>query len=753
MKTYLRLFLLGLCLALAVSAQAQVIIPRPIGGVVTNPEWLSVDFHRVNVTIADQIATTEVSMQFTNNGEGLAEGTFLFPLPAESAVDNLTMTVNGQVIEANLLRADEARAIYDEIVRQYRDPALLEYVGRDVIQANVFPIPPGESRKIDIRYGQALALSNGLLQYRYPLNANPNTSRLIKQMSIRVSVTDDETLSNVYSPSHNIAISRTSDSAFVVGFEANDFKADGDFRLYYGVQRADLAASLLTFKPSANEDGFFMLMLQPPLSQPEEAILPKDVIIVLDQSGSMNGAKWAQAQSAALYVLGKLNPNDRFNVIAFSTGWRVYAPTLLPAREAQTASEWVKTLYAEGGTDIHGALSTALSQADGERLTAILFMTDGLATEGITHTPDIIASLKQQAKPNARIFTFGVGDDVDTYLLDSVANAFDGLGTYVRPYERIDDEVAALYNKISAPFLNDPVITIDGVQVETLYPVQLPDLFVGEQVTIVGRYRGTSTTATLSLTGVRDGAQVSFTFDNLTFSDRANGNEFIARLWATRRIGDLLNKIRLEGESQELIDSVVSLSIRYGIITPYTSFLITEDDILSQQGREEANANFGAQARDLANQSSGATAVDAADLANQLQRGALPQSPQAAQQAFSAPAPTQMAVPMQAPSGGNNIRIPAPPPAMSEADGALGGQAPRNQLQAVNDRTFIQLSNGVWTDTQFVDGETPQVDIEFLSDAYFELLARYPELAPYLALGENVLVVQDGTAYNIVSAP
>ncbi len=747
MKTMLKFVLLFVMLGVGISAQAQVILMPP--GVDTNPDGLSVDFHRVNVKIDNQIAITEVSMQFTNNGEGLAEGTFLFPLPPESAVDNLTMTINGQVIEANLLRADEARAIYDEIVRQYRDPALLEYVGRDVIQASVFPIPAGESRKIDIRYGQALALENGLLSYRYPLNANPTTSRSVKQVSIRVEVTDDETLSNVYSPSYPIAISRPSDSSFVAGFEANDFTSTGDFQLYYGVRREDITASLLTYKASSDEDGFFMLMLQPPLSLSAEAIQPKDVVIVLDQSGSMEGTKWEQAQEAATYVLGNLNPNDRFNVIAFSTGWRVYSETLLPASDARPAIAWVKSLYAEGGTDINGGLTTALNFTDDERLMAVLFMTDGLATEGITYTPDIIESLNSIAKPNARIFTFGVGDDVDTFLLDSVANAFNGLGTYVRPYESIEDEVASLYNKISSPVLSDLVLTIDGITTQSLYPVALPDLFAGEQVTVVGQYRRGTAGATVTLTGNQNGQTKTYTYSDLAFNDRANGTEFISRLWATRRIGDLLNKIRLEGETQELVDSVVSLSIRYGIITPYTSFLITEDDILTQAGQDRANVQFQEEAQGLAESFTGSGAVDAADLANSLQRSANAAPPPSPLQAQSAPA-TAGSVPNATQNSLGGV-VDSESESPAEGTDFAEPSIQQNLIQNVGQKTFIQPTNGIWTDTSYLEGVTPVQDVEFLSDEYFDLLEQFPELAPYLAIGQNVLVVLGGNAYNVTT--
>ena len=748
-RRFLSLILFGLLCGVGIS-QAQVVLP----GMATDPTWLSIDYVRVNVGIDQQIAETSVSMQFTNNGEQMAEGTFLFPLPRGAAVDKLTMTVNGVTVDAKILKADEARQIYDEIVRQYRDPALLEYVGRDLIQANVFPIPPRESRQLEIRYGQFLTLENGLVNFSYPIKAPANAMRLIKQFSIRVEASDNAPLTNVYSPSHRIALSRPEATRFVAGFEASNYTPDADFDLFYGIQRQAIDANLLTYKESATADGFFLLMVQPPQSLPEAQIQPKDVVIVLDQSGSMEGEKWTQAQQAALYVLENLKPQDRFNVVAFSTGWRNYANEMLPASDAPRAADWIRTLYAEGGTDIHSALWTAFQYTDSERPMTILFMTDGLATEGLTETGAILESLKLQDKPNVRVFSFGVGDDVDTLLLDSLVRDFRGVGSYVRPYERIEEEVASLYNKISAPVMTDISLSFDGVIAELLYPQTLPDLFAGEQLTLVGRYRNADATSKITLTGKQNGQVQTLVYDDLSFDNRAGGTEFIARLWATRRIGDLLNSIRLNGESEELVNSVVELSIRYGIITPYTSFLIEEDDVLSAEGRARAEEAFSQQG--LSNMVTGSGAVDAADMVQGMQAAGAPQDASALRQIVPPPAPMQQSQTL----GGMSNSMPAitaspmgtmSAPVMAEAERANGAdEAAQSPIRIVRDQTFI-LQSGIWTQTTYQPDNMTPIIVEFLSDAYFDLLARYPEAAEYLAIGEEVIVVLEGQAYQIVS--
>lgn len=733
-----RIVLTILVLLLTVTAtSAQVVIPctpttagdcAPIQpGVFTDPSWLKVDYHRVNVDIANQIAATNIDLQFTNIGEALAEGTFVFPLPPNATVDELIMWIDGQPIEAKILDATEARGIYDEIVRQYRDPALLEYIGTSAIQANVFPIPPGQSRRIEIAYSQILEVDNGLFNYTYPMHAAG--SRIIDEMSIAVTVASADPISTVYSPSHNVAITRSSDDrSFRTGFEATNFVPGDDFSLFYGLASDSINVNLLTYRESANEDGFFMLLVQPPFNVDADHIIPKDVIIVLDQSGSMEGDKWQQAREAAVAVLESLNSEDRFNVVLFSTGWRIFSNNLESPAQAQSAIDWVRGQEAVGGTDINGALTTALDMADNERQTTILFMTDGLATEGETETSRILANLQAAAKPNVRIFNFGVGDDVDTFLLDAIVRDFRGAGEYVRTGERIDEKVSSLYSKINAPVLNNVDLDLGDVMIDWSYPAEISDLFAGEQITLVGRYRQSADDVTITLSGEVNGERQTFVYDNLDFRAQAGGEPFIARLWATRRIGDLLNTIRLKGENQELIDSVVQLSVRYGIITPYTSFLIEEDDILSQTGRARAVEEFEAQAQTLSGESTGAGAVAAADAANEMAAASAPMA-----------MPTQTMLPTQ--TAGGEVLVSEP------AD--MGGMFTENPIQTVNGKTFI-LQGEVWTDTTFEPDTMETEKIVFLSDAYFDLLIEQPELGDYFALGERVIVVVDDVAYEIV---
>ncbi|MEL7672143.1 MAG: VIT domain-containing protein [Chloroflexota bacterium] len=716
MKRTLSLLLIGIMLLAGAAPTLAQGVPEPQ----PRPwrDWgVIIRSHHVDVSIVDQVATTRVEQVFFNEGNAPAEGTYIFPLPVGAAVSDLVMWVDGKPIEARILDAGEARAIYDEIVRRMRDPALLEYVGAGAIQASVFPIQPRSEVKIEFEYAQLLPAENGLIHYQYPLRTDQFTRQPVERLSLSLSVTSREPIGAVYSPTHDLAILRDGDFAFRAGFETSGARPATDFSLYYGLATSEISANLLAYRESTDEDGTFALMITPPAEASAERVIPKDVIVVLDQSGSMEGAKWDQARDAVKFVLEHLNAQDRFNVIAFSTGTRIYARGLQPVSEAPGAKAWIGGLEALGSTDIDLALREAMGMADRERPTVVLFLTDGLPTEGVTDTPSILANVKAAAPGNVRVFTFGVGYDVDTLLLDQLYQEFRGAGTYVRPEERIDDEVSALYAKISAPVLTDLELDFGAVMVDDLFPsAPLPDLFAGTQLIVVGRFRDGGDT-TITLRGTLEGQQQVYRYD-VRFPPNAGGAVFVPRLWATRKIGALLSAIRLHGEDPELVDSIVRLSIRYGIITPYTSFLITEDDIFTQRGVEEAQMMFEADAEMLA-APSGQAAVDAAESAAGLS---------------SANAP--VAAPTRSSKDAGGVELPA--------------EAGEQAIRYAGDRTFV-WRDGMWIDTLYeADAMTP-VEVTFLSDEYFDLLALDPAIGEFLALGEQVLFVWAGTAYQIVT--
>jgi Ca-activated chloride channel family protein len=692
--------------------------------------------HHVDVEIDNQVATTRIEQVFVNETARLAEGTYLFPLPKGATVSDLVMWVDGQPIQAKILGADEARGIYEQIVRQLRDPALLEYVGQDAIQANIFPIQPHDDIKIEIEYSHILPVENGLVRYVYPLRSDQFTPLPVGNLSIRVHVVSNDKIGSVYSPTHRIIVDREGDYEFTAGFETTYAREAGNFNLYYSLASDNIDVNLLTYRESAREDGFFLLLVAPPVTVDESEILPKDVIVVLDQSGSMFGEKWDQAREAAKFVLDNLNREDRFNVVAFSTGTRIYANDLQSPREAEDAKDWIDSLEAIGGTEIDAALRDAFDIAkDSDRQTVILFLTDGVPTEGETDTGKILEEVRENAPANVRIFSFGVGDDVDTFLLDTLSTDFQGTSAYVRPNERIDEEVAGLYNKVSSPVMTDIEIDFGSINVEDLYPGEpLPDLFVGSQLIIAGRYRDSGTTD-ITLTGRVNGERQTITYENLEFRENAGGEASIPRLWATRKIGALLNSIRLHGESDELVDSIVRLSTRYGIITPYTSFLIEENDIFTAQGRDEAFEQAGRDLDALDDTASGGFAVGAADAAISLEEAEVAQAPM-----------PQTIVPADKALAGNGGLVANEPMSATEINAYYDSIQP---IQVIGSRTFLFREGTTWIDSTYDASTMELTEVIFLSDEYFDLLDEYPEVGQYLTLGEHIILVIEGMAYEI----
>lgn len=678
--------------------------------------YLAVKNHNVTVNIDNQIAKTRVDQTFINDSAYALEGTYIFPLPDDAAISEFAMWVDGKKLEGQVLDKNQARRIYEDIVRSQRDPALLEYVGRNAFQARIFPIPPKTEKRVEIEYSQILKTEQGLVRYVYPLNTEKFSPKPLANVSVNVSLKSNAALKAIYSPSHNVGVSRSGDYAAQVGYEDKNVRPDRDFVLYYSVTQDEIGLNLVSYK-QAGEDGFFVMLVAPKVQVASSQVIAKDVILVLDVSGSMQGSKIAQAKNALYYVLDHLNPNDRFNIVTFSTGTNAYASSLRPASARDDARNFVSRIVAEGSTDINRALLEAMTNADKERPTIVIFLTDGLPTTGETNAQKIISNVTNAAPKNVRLFTFGVGDDVNTLLLDSLAEKLRGASGYVRPNEKIDEIVSAFYAKVSTPVLSDISIDWGGIAVNDVYPYPLPDLFAGTQLVVTGRYRAGGT-ATITLKGTVNGVPQTFRYADVSFRT-ASGDDSIPRLWAQRKIGYLMNEIRLRGENREIINEIVALAIRYGIVTPYTSFLVDErQDVLTQTGRENAAKQAQATAAPPLPQSGGG-AVDRSQFESQMRSSAA-----------AAPAPT---------------KAPAAAPGQTAPSDSYRDTL---ALQYVGDKTFISR-NGVWLDTQYDPAKMKTTQIEFGSDAYFALVANHPIAGKYVALGLRVIFILNGVAYEI----
>jgi Ca-activated chloride channel family protein len=704
-------------LLLPASARADgIIVPdppicdqTPCPPLIIPMDQLVIRYHHVTVAIKDQLAVTRVDQVFYNPNDWTIEGMYIFPIPDDAAVSGFTLWVDGQPVEGKVLDATQARQTYEQIVSSMRDPALLEYIGRGAVQARIFPIAPQAERRIELEYSQALPADGGLVRYVYPLNTEKFSALPIESVSISVEIQSNTPIRAVYSPSHEVGVSRESQNQATAGYEAANVLPDTDFTLYYSLGETE-AFHLLTYRDpsdSSDPDGFFMVLLAPKINKIDQ-VIPKDIILVLDHSGSMEGEKFQQAQQASRYILDNLNDKDRFNIVSFSTGIEMFASRLRPVSEALDAQSWVESLRAEGSTDINRALLEAAAMVDAERSTYLIFMTDGLPTEGVTDSQSILSNFSANAPENLRLFTFGVGYDVDTILLDSLSQDHHGRSSYVQPGMKLDETLSSFYNGISTPVLTNLDLSFGGLSTYDLYPYPLPDLFSGAQVVLLGRYQEGGE-ADISLSGEVNGEHQTFTFTKQKFEVQSSANSLqssIPRLWATRKVGYLLNEIRLQGANQEIVDQIVHLSIRYGIVTPYTSYLVTEETPLgSAEQQRLAEDTFG----------------------------------------------KMLAMPTAAPSGQAAVQSSVDAGAMQGASNApaVQGEA-ASSVRVVGSRTFV-LSDGKWIDTAFDPDTMKTTQVKFLSTEYFNLAADHPELADAFALGEQVIALSNGTAYEVVA--
>ncbi|HYJ79664.1 MAG TPA: VIT and VWA domain-containing protein [Longimicrobiaceae bacterium] len=685
---------------------------------------LPIESVEIATRIDGQVATTHVTQVFRNETDATLEGTYFFPIPSGASVSEFAIWDGNRRLVGEVRPREEARRIYDAIVRRVRDPGLLEYAGENLFQASIFPILPRSTKKLELTYTQVLRAENGTVGYRYPLGTGRNAAP-IERVSGRVELRANEPVRTVYSPSHAVDVSRRDgDRRVAVSFESARGAERRDFQLFYAPSAREVGMSLFTYR-EPGKDGYFLLLLSPRSTIEDREYAAKDVVFVLDISGSMNEeGKMDKARRALVHGVRGLRATDRFNVIAFSGETRLMESGLIRADEAgrRRGVQFVEGLRAVGGTNINDALVEALGQfpREGTRPRLLVFLTDGLPTVGETNVEGIMANVRRARREGLRLFSFGVGYDVNTRLLDRVAAENGGVADYVDPREDLEVKVSNFFDKVNHPVLTNLQLDLGPVRSDLTYPRTLPDLFKGTQLALVGRYRNERDLAgvTVRLSGNASPTQ-TFTYPGQRFPLRDERHEWLPRLWATRRVGWLMEQVRSHGENRELREEIVELGTRYGIVTPYTSYLALEPGAereFAQGGR--ANGVVG---------SGGA-----------LRRDAPPP-----------PAPVARAADAQAVTGQVAVDQSRASRGMQEAV-SLEGLSTRGReagIQRVGEKTFY-LRSGVWTDSEIRDGtRLPETTLTFGTDEYFELLRRTPELGRYFALGERVAVIHAGRIY------
>jgi Ca-activated chloride channel homolog len=714
--------------------------PRPI----TLPRSLPVKSIKIVAEISAQVATTHVEQVFRNDTDAVLEGTYLFPIPESASIAEFAIWDGDRRLVGEVRSREEARRIYDEIVRRQRDPGLLEYAGRDLFQASIFPIAPHSDKKLELTYTQVLKAEGGTVSYRYPLGTGRNVSQIVGEVSGRVEIEGRESVRNVYSPSHEIKAALKANRGVHVSFGSKAGQEPQDFQLFYTLSDADFGMTLLTHREPGKQ-GYFLLTISPKADYSEPEYAAKDVIFVLDTSGSMAEAgKMEKARAALLFGVRSLRASDRFNVINFAGEEHLMTTGLLQADAAGRAlgEEFIGKLRPVGGTNINGAMLAAMGQFDrSERPRILVFMTDGLPTVGETNVQRIVENARAARVPGVRLFTFGVGYDVNTTLLDKLAAENGGVAEYVEPREDLEVKVSNFFTKINSPVLTDLKLDMGGVETDLVYPREMPDIFRGSQVTLIGRYtnRADLRDVTIRLTGRAGGRTRTFDYSNVSFPSNEERNDFLPRLWATRRVGWLMEQIRTNGEQKELTDEIVDLGTRYGIVTPYTSYLALESEqAVVTGGRDRSGAITNRNIQNLPIQRRGSVGGVGGAATARDSAGALPPPP---------PAPKEAA---KATTGEYAVRESKRARAQQESLRAdEDDQVLSTGVSKVGDKTFY-MREGVWVDSEFKpEAKLPETALEFGGDDYFALIKREPQLARFFALGERVVVVYKGRVYRV----
>lgn len=683
----------------------------------------SVAYHRVKVTIDRQIATTDIDQAFHNQASQPVEGTYVFPIADGISLSKFTMYANNEELSPRILEKAEARSIYNGIVSKRQDPALLEWVGTRMIKASVFPIAPGEDKRIRIAYQEALKAQNGVIKYVYPLKTEKLSAKPLKDCSVEIAINSAQPIRSIYSPTHNVTITRDNEHTAHVSYAEKNVLPDQDLILYYTVSEQELGMNLLTYRDPDRGDGYFLLMAAPKVALQKEDVQPKDVVFVIDTSGSMSGKKIDQVKEALLFCVRNLDARDHINIVAFNHALHPWREGMQQASAANTkeAEAFVKGLNADGNTDINQALLSALkllADLGNEEVghpRDIIFLTDGLPTVGEQNTEKIVANIVKGNPRHAHVFAFGVGADYNAHFLDKLANANNGTVENVMPEESIEGKISGFYAQIAAPVLTNLTLDWGKAVVYDVFPRTLTDLYKGSQLLITGRYKvdKDAVTTPVRLSGTAGGKN-QVTEVTATFPLSAYGDEYIPRLWATRKIGYLEDEMRLQGTSEALMTELVRLSKMYGILSQYTSFLVDIDAAtLNAPGGARQHA-FSKGDRDLA--------LDGKKRLEEARNAQVGWYANA--QSTNSRAATNAT--QSAPTSGSYIR---------NQEGRL---VQLSQMRNISQRSFIQ--NGAqWIDVNYND-KLRAVKVKAFSPAYFQLANANTRMAQYLSMGKDVTI-------------
>ncbi len=683
---------------------------------------LAIESHRVTVKIRDGVAKTTVDQVFRNDCGQQLEATYIFPLPVDASVSDFALWIGGKKQKGEILEKEEARKIYEGIVAKLKDPGLLEYMGGNLFKARIYPVPASGTQKVQIAFTQKLGYHNNMYKYVYPLKTSGPSASTLKDFTFTGKIKSQVPIKTVYSPTHELEVQVEGGNKATVGFEKDKALLDRDLVLYYTVSEDRIGMNLIAHRLD-DDDGTFMLLLAPGNDLPSEEIVGKQVTFVVDTSGSMSGEKMQRAKKALKYCLKHLGSDDLFNVIRFSSTTEPFFDTLVSAssKNVDEALERIEDINPLGGTAIEPALRTALKQKTESGVPHfILFITDGMPTVGETDPQKIVDLATKLNGGKNSLFGFGVGDDVNVNFLDKLATQNHGSTEYARTGGDLEMALSMMYAKIAYPALTDVTLEIEGVKTREVFPLEMPDLFYGGQVVVVGRYTEAGK-AKITLSGKMGGKDRSVKY-KVKVPETEQDNDFIEHIWATRKVGYLLDQIRLNGESQELREEVIAIARRYGIVTPYTSYLVVEDDALPQPTLTPMPPpHWGP-----------------------LLPGSSPAPKSAAP--MEAYAEDEATFDLMAESAGDLGSGKAMGGAAMNMSKKVGKMKDAEKMESkpsankwASDRVFVWQS-GRWVDSTY-DSSMKTMQIGYATQSYFDLLALRPNLKDAMSLGTEIVIV------------
>jgi len=734
-----------LILPAALGAQGLIIprCPRPMPGseLECRPGGQQIARTRsdVKVELRDRVLRYEVEERFVNRGGMVGEADYVFPLPKNAAFRDLKLSIDGELVAGETMNATDARRIYEDIVRSQRDPALVEWMGHGMLRTRIFPIQPGEERRIVVRYESVADREGDAVRVDYfrgtglsavgsrqtTLDGTSREPRAESRVNFALTYRAGGELGEAYSPTHELDIERAG-----VRRDVHIRSGGPDITVLVTMRRTRAASIAMLPHSQRGDPGYALITVTPPADVAANR-LPRDVTFVIDVSGSMSGKKLEQARAAGHQLLGTLSSQDRFRVIDFATDVRSFRDEFVFATDAnvRAARRYIDDLDATGSTNISGALEEALraerdncrSLADARddcvnRIPIVLFMTDGAPTVG-DRDPASIAARAARMRRGARVFTFGVGADLNVGLIEQLALEGRGTAHFVRPDESVERAVELVASRLRQPLLTDVRVEVQGgdVRLTQLYPSGAQDIFAGQDLVLLARYSGNGS-ANVTVRGMAGGREVQWSaLRNFPREERENA--FVPRLWATQRVGWLSAEKRKNGGSREIDDEIRRLGERFGIPTEFTSYLVLEPGMVAtapQRGRLQDMRGAGA---------TGAVQGSAGAMAP----GSPP--PAAVQFERAREASQQRAA-----------------KSLAAADAAVAESG--DVARRAGNRMFTRDGER-WIDSR-LKPELRVYKVKAYSAAYFTLLEKLPDLRESLAIGDRVVVAGRAAAVEIV---